>query len=121
MYQQAVECGMSKHDFYHSTIKDVNIYMYAYQKNERDKIKMYEYVAWLNGIYVRSAIGSCFDKKFEYPDNPLLRTDTKSLAEKTGKSEVEMNQELVMASMMIRQANANIEKELDLNKEGGDE
>lgn len=77
---------------------------------------MMEYNAWLNGLYVMNAIASCFDKKHEYPENPLARKDIKSLAEKTGKTEVEMNRELVMATLKIRQANAEINEKLSKNK-----
>ncbi len=77
---------------------------------------MMEYNAWLNGIYVRNAIASCFDKKCEYPENPLAKKDMKSIAERTGKSEVEMNRELVMATLKIRQANAELSEKLGVKK-----
>lgn len=107
---------MSKHEFFHSTIRDVNIFLYAYQKRERENIKMMEYNAWLNGIYIRSAIASCFDKKHEYPENPLAKKDIKSIAVRTGKTEVEMNRELVMATLKIRQANAELNEKLGNKK-----
>lgn len=70
-YPNAIRCGMTKHEFFHSTMKDVNIRIRDHQEKEENRVKELEYVAWMNGLYIRAAVASAFSKKAQYPENPL--------------------------------------------------
>ena len=80
---------------------------------EQVRIKNQEYIAWLTGFYVRLAVAELFGGKSasKYPQKPLTdHSDSiAEIAEKNGKTEEELNAELVMATLQIREANARIE------------
>lgn len=67
---------MSKHDFFHSTPNDIDIYIKEYDARYEREIKLkaeeIEYSSWLNGMYVRIAVASALNgKKVKYPKKPL--------------------------------------------------
>lgn len=67
---------MSKHDFFHSTPNDIDIYIKEYDARYEREIKLkaeeIEYSSWLNGMYVRIAVASVLNgKKVKYPKKPL--------------------------------------------------
>ena len=67
---------MSKHDFFHSTPNDIDIYIQEYDARYEREIKLkteeIEYSSWLNGMYVRIAVASALNgKKVKYPKKPL--------------------------------------------------
>lgn len=67
---------MSKHDFFHSTPNDVEIFIKEYDARYEREVKMraeeIEYSSWLNGVYVRIAVASALNgKKVKYPKKPL--------------------------------------------------
>lgn len=70
-YPNAVKCGMTKHDFFHSTMRDVNLRIKSYREDQEYRAKEIKYQSWLTGLYVQNAISSCFSKKAKYPKNPL--------------------------------------------------
>ena len=83
-----------------------------------------EYHAWLNGYYVQCAILSAFNgKKNPYPGNPLKiqSKDSKEIAKKTHKTEEQLKQELAYATLLVKQANANIAKKRKLREESAAE
>lgn len=107
----AIECGMTKKEFLHSTPHDVNVFIDAYNKKQENEIRLLELSAWKNGLYVLEAIATAFDEKHTYPENPLLKEQRQNEIEKgEQKSEEELNQEFLLMSLMVRQANAEIEK-----------
>ena len=112
IYPVAIRSGMTKKDFLHSTMKDVNIRIEEYGKEKEEKIKTVEYLSWLTGIYVTHSIAVSFNKHAKYPDSPIKvdPKDTKKMAKVTGKSEEELRQEEMYMSLLVRQANANIAK-----------
>ena len=80
-YPNAIRCGMTKHEFFHSTMKDVNIRIRDYQEKEENRVKELEYVAWMNGLYIRAAVASAFSKKAQYPENPLEQNKVEDLSQ----------------------------------------
>lgn len=53
------------------TPKLFHIYKKVHEEKEQRKADIIDYTAWLNGMYVRTAIASCFDKSAKYPDKPF--------------------------------------------------
>lgn len=109
---------MDKKTFFHSTPRDINIYLDAYAKRRKDENDTLEYGAWLHGIYVMQAIASCFDKHYDYPDNPLLpkKGDIHDIAEKNGVDETELARELLVMQLLTQDANhklAKLDEELE--------
>lgn len=49
----------------------MQIYQESKQKELEEQSKLMDYSAWLNGVYVAKAIGSCFSNKVKYPVNPI--------------------------------------------------
>ena len=56
---------MSKHDFFHSTPNDIDIFIKEYDSRYEREIKLkteeIEYSSWLNGMYVRIDNVMCTD------------------------------------------------------------
>lgn len=81
---------------------------------ENLRIRNQEYIAWLNGFYVRLAVAEIFGGKSapRYPNKPLTdNSDSiEEIAKKNGKTEEEINAELVMATLQIREANARLDE-----------
>ncbi len=110
---------MTEYEFRHSTLRDINYRIYAYQKEKEHRIMEIEYESWLTGIFFMEAIGCCFSKGHKYPKNPLnneRKTDENEISSKTGKTQEELLQEEKYFSMRVRQANANIAKTSKLKK-----
>ena len=67
--------NMSKYDFMHSTPSDVELYIIQYDKRIKAENELIfermKYAAWLNGLYVRMAVGSVLSKRSKYPKEPL--------------------------------------------------
>lgn len=65
---------MSKHDFMHGTPHDVELFIDFYDKRVRSEaeasFERMKYAAWLNGLYVRIAVGSVLSKRGKYPKEP---------------------------------------------------
>ena len=53
------------------TPKILNVYWMEYERKRQKEADMMDYLAWLNGIYMKSAIGVFVNKQNEYPENPL--------------------------------------------------
>lgn len=72
---------MTKQQYLHSTPNDVYAFLDAKrQEMETDaktKADIIHYQAWLNGVYVRSAVASVLSKKSKYPKNPIERKGDK--------------------------------------------
>lgn len=103
---------MTKREFLHSTMSDINIRIESYGKEREDKIKSLEYLAWLTGMYVTHSIAVSFNKHAKYPESPIKvnAKDIKQVAKATGKTEEELRQEEFYMSLLVKQANANIAK-----------
>ena len=65
---------MSKRDFFHSTPRDIEIFLDAYDRRVKDEVESnferMKYSSWLTGLYVQNAIGSVISKKVKYPKKP---------------------------------------------------
>lgn len=74
---------MTKHDFFHGTPHDVEVFLTSYDrkaKAEADaKFEQMKYTSWLNGLYVRLAVGSCLSKKCKYPKQPYGESEAKDV------------------------------------------
>lgn len=117
---------MTKYEFLHSTPNDISIRIKIKTEEIEEHIKETEHISWMIGVYVREAIVSAFPgkKKIQYPESPLEKRNktTKEISKKSGKTEKELQQELMYMSLRVRQANANIAKareERITNKVGG--
>lgn len=78
-------CGMTEHEFLHSTLREINLRLKKFKEEKEYRQKEIEYQCWLTGAYVQMAIGSCLSKKVKYPENPL--------EEKVVSEEVELTEE----------------------------
>ena len=53
------------------TPRILKAYSSEYQKMEEEKIKLIDYTAWKNGLYVMKAVAVCVNNKNKYPDQPI--------------------------------------------------
>lgn len=87
-------------------------------KQQRDleemKLKNSEYIAWLNGLYVRMAVASILGGRRapKYPERPLTdhSDELSEIAKANGRNEDEMKAELLAMQMMVRDTNARLDK-----------
>lgn len=109
---------MTKQEFFHSTPIDIKYRISAYQEEqkiratlEENHTKMEEYQAWATGLYTRFAIISALDKKVQFPENPLVThsKDIKEIAKNSGKSEAQLQQELLYMQMRVREVNSRLD------------
>lgn len=88
---------------------------------ERARTECGEYLAWLTGLYVELAVAAVFGgkKARSYPQKPITdRSDSISeIARKNGKTEEEINAELLLATLQINEANARIEQVMGADKD----
>lgn len=112
MYPNALNAGISKFDFFHSTLNDVMLMIQSKNNQVEEKIKFVEYQCWLTGVYIQHTLACAFKKSYKYPENPIAvaNKSTKEIAKKTKKSEQELAQEEAYMSLRVKQANANIAK-----------
>lgn len=103
---------MTKDEFFHSTPKEISVYINAYKEQKEYELKSTNYQSWLTGSYVLQAINCAFSKNGNYPENPLLKEEKsiESIEKRSGRSKEEMQQELRLMELRVMQANANIEK-----------
>ena len=47
----------------------------AYWQSNQFSIERRNQELWLQGLYIRSAVASCLDKKFKYPEKPQRVTE----------------------------------------------
>lgn len=89
---------MSKHDFFHGTPHDIEVFINQYDKRVRAEIdaefERMKYNAWLNGLYVRSAVASCLSRKAKYPKEPYTEKDTNEVIVATEDMSDEVKAEL---------------------------
>lgn len=66
--------GMTSKEFYHSTLRTINMRLDAYLDNIEIQSNKSKVNAWLQGLYVRCAIGSALNGS-KYPEMPEIDTD----------------------------------------------
>ena len=121
MYPAALRIGIKKHEFFHMTPKDFQYAVDAYNENmemrqklEEEHYKQIDYQAWLTGLYVRAAVGNVLGGKKgpQYPQKPLTDNSESvaEIAKNSGRTEEEINADLLMATLQIQEANARIEE-----------
>ena len=69
---------MTKKTFFHSTLREVKLYIDAFYMEKDYQSKCIEHQSWLTGAYVMNAVVAAFNKKAKYPENPLLE-NTKTI------------------------------------------
>lgn len=108
---RAVKCGIKPREFMHMTPNEVNMIIKAQGEQLRERADEREFTAWLNGLYVSMAIASCFSKKCNYPENPITKKQDslEVKAQKAGKTEEEIQQELLYMQLRVMQANYELE------------
>lgn len=110
----AITVGMSYETYLHSTPADINRRYKVYLENLKNEYearsRFVKLQSWLTGSYFLAALGCAFDKNARYPENPLVleENSVEKIAEKNGKTVDEINQETIMYSLMIREANERI-------------
>ena len=78
--------GMTWDEFWYQSIDRLQAYWQANQFS----IERRNQELWLQGLYIRSAVASCLDKKFKYPDKPQRITEmTEAEQEAENKRKVE--------------------------------
>lgn len=115
---------MTRHEFLHITIRDLQARINAYYKIRKEQhereLDNIEYHAWLTGLYVQRAVGSVVSSKCKYPDNPFNfatnAIEKQKNLEASGKSQAEIEQEQRYYEMLIRQANAKIANAMNENE-----
>lgn len=100
---------MSYREFLHSTPNYIRLKLEAHDEMVRDQTRIMKMQSWMTGMYVMAAIGSTFGKS-KYPENPLEKEarEIGTIARNTGLSEEELSQKLMMANLMVQQANAKL-------------
>lgn len=99
---QALAIGMSEEDFWKSNPHKIKFHLEAYKLKKKNEISMNNEFAWLQGVYISHAIGSCFSKKHSYPKDPLkIDTSKKELTE----DEKEVQRKKLIYSLRIMQQN----------------
>lgn len=91
----------------------------AFNERQEDELSLVKFQAWLSGLYVKAAVAGCFDSSVEYPENPVGDEREKTvgeIAEEVGKTEEELNQEMVYATMLVQQANFELGKFYESHK-----
>ena len=63
--------GMTWDEFWHESLDRLQAYWQANQFN----IERRNQELWLQGLYIRTAVASCLDKKFKYPEKPQRITE----------------------------------------------
>lgn len=104
-------CGISYNDFWHMNPRKVKLFMQGYQKQIERQRDYDNYIAYINGAYVRDAlmstVGNMFKKKsakpMEYPSKPY------ELGEPTHREftedEIEAGRLQFLANLKMMQAN----------------
>lgn len=121
MYPTALRIGIKKHEFFHMTPKDFQYAVEAHNENmkmrqqlEEEHYKQIDYQAWLTGIYVKIAVGNVLGgkKSTPYPQKPMTDNSESvaEIAKNSGRTEEEINADLLMATLQIQEANARIEE-----------
>lgn len=107
MLPQAVKCGIKPKEFFHLTPNEIYLHIQSFKEHVEERAREIEYAAWLNGSYVVAAIGTSFCKNISYPENPLsVRSQSiEEKAKKSGKTESELQQELLYMQLRVMQAN----------------
>ena len=78
--------GMTWDEFWYESIDRLQAYWQANQFS----IERRNQELWLQGLYIRSAVASCLDKKFKYPEKPQRVTEmTDAEAEAENKRKLE--------------------------------
>lgn len=97
----ALDIGLTEEYFYTLNPKRLIRLVKAYRKREQEEKNLQ---AYLNGIYVMYAVGSCLSKKVEYPHKPLDfgQTEEMSEEEKIAKTKLLFAQLEVMGSNFNR-------------------
>lgn len=80
-------------------------------ERRNDEWERAHWQAWATGYFVKCAIGSSFSRKVKYPENPMKEKSAsiKEIAKRNKKSEAEIQQNLMLMTRLVEQANANIE------------
>lgn len=66
-----ISWGMTWDEFWYESIDRLQAYWQANQFS----IERRNQELWLQGLYIRSAVASCLDKKFKYPEKPQRVTE----------------------------------------------
>ena len=111
---------MTPKDFQYAT-EAYNDKMEYALKMEKARTESGEYLAWLSGLYVQMAVGAVLGgkKAKRYPEKPLTdRSDSiEEIAKRSGKTEEELNADLLLATLQINEANARIEQVMGADKD----
>lgn len=67
---QCLSIGISYELFWTLNPKKLQPFFEAEKIKQEQKYKDINYTAWLNGMYVASAISACFSKNTKYPEKP---------------------------------------------------
>ena len=74
----AIKAGLTYKEAMHMTPKAIEMHIEAYSEKEQEKVKVSEYLSWLNGYYVVEAIACTFGKgntlKILYRKIIIMRT-----------------------------------------------
>ena len=73
----ALTWGVDFDLFWNLNPKTIKPFKKAYEQSERKEVYMMRYQSWLSGIYVMSAISSCFGKgRQKYPKMPQFEEES---------------------------------------------
>lgn len=67
----AIRCGIPYSDFLKMTPRILGVYRDEYERKAQENADMIDYTAWLHGLYVMKAVGSCLNEKNKYPSERL--------------------------------------------------
>lgn len=102
---------MSRREFLHSTMADIRQRIEIYKEDKKNEARELEFKAWLNGLFVRSAIVSAFNKKGKYPDNPLNQEEPVNIEEMTEEQIIDAQEQALKKLDLMARMSLGIEDE----------
>lgn len=91
---QCLTIGISYELFLSLNPRTIKPFQTAYKQRKDEEIATMNYSAWLQGLYVAHAIGSCFSKNSKYPSQPI---------DFTGKNQLTLNQKAELWALAMNE------------------
>ena len=89
---QCLAIGIPYETFWKLNPKLIKPFAKVFKNKKEEEREIINYTAWLNGIYVSRAIGSCFSKENHYPQSPI---------DLTGKNQLTLKQKLELWALAV--------------------
>ena len=91
--------------FWKSTPKKLSRYFKYGEKKREQKDKDLDFLAWNIGTYMMLVLGSMFDRKTKYPNQPVSYNKNETKPENIPEEQKEKERQLFLSKLMVMQAN----------------